>query len=111
MFLEQNKKDFTDFINYFLTQYGRVVILVFSFTKSMKADPEEEKKVRIQAERYLVKNFEDKTEIYDVLYNNMGNCNYFEYATKVKHKKYGTKFLVYFNDETGEMEDTFLSEK
>ncbi|MDV7764532.1 hypothetical protein N9I19_07970 [Peribacillus sp. CSMR9] len=55
VFLEQNKKDFTDFIIYFLTQYGRVVILVFSITKSMKADPDE-KKVRIQAERYLVKN-------------------------------------------------------
>ncbi|MDW7615793.1 hypothetical protein SC499_13930 [Peribacillus simplex] len=47
MFLEQNKKDFTD---YFLTQYGRVVILVFSITKIMKADPDE-KKARIQAER------------------------------------------------------------
>ncbi|WP_185147992.1 hypothetical protein [Peribacillus simplex] len=63
MFLDQNKKDFTDFINYFLTHYGRIVILVFLFTKCMKADPDQEKKVRIQAERYLVKNFEDKTEI------------------------------------------------
>lgn len=41
----------------------------------------------------------------------MGNRGYFEYAAKVKHEKYGTHFLVFFNDETGEMEDTFLSDK
>ncbi|MCM3675066.1 hypothetical protein M3699_14520 [Peribacillus simplex] len=70
-----------------------------------------EKKVRDQAERYLEKTFDEGTEIYDVLYDNMGNRGYFEYAAKVKHEKYGTQFLVFFNDETGEMEDTFLSDK
>lgn len=88
-----------------------VVILLFSFTQSMKADPDEEKKIRDQAERYLKENFDEGTEIYDVLYDNMGNRGYFEYAAKVKHKKYGTHFLVFFNDETGEMEDTFISDK
>ncbi|MFY0802641.1 hypothetical protein [Peribacillus frigoritolerans] len=88
-----------------------VVILLFSFTQSMKADPDEEKKIRDQAERYLEENFDQGTEIYDVLYDNMGNRGCFEYAAKVKHEKYGTQFLVYFNDETGEMEDTFLSDK
>lgn len=29
----------------------------------------------------------------------------------MKHEKYGTHFLVFFYDETGEMEDTFLSDK
>ncbi|MFA1710553.1 hypothetical protein ACDX66_02450 [Peribacillus frigoritolerans] len=88
-----------------------VVILLFSFTQSMKADPDEEKKIRVQAERYLEETFEEGTEIYDVLYDNMGNRGYFEYAAKVKHEKYRTQFLVFFNDETGEMEDTFLSDK
>ncbi|CAK6473920.1 hypothetical protein ACPOM7_22685 [Peribacillus castrilensis] len=88
-----------------------VVILLFSFTQSMKADPDEEKKIRVQAERYLEETFDEGTEIYDVLYDNMGNRGYFEYAAKVKHEKYGTKFLVFFNGETGEMEDTFLSDK
>ncbi|MGE7185393.1 hypothetical protein ACQKKK_15730 [Peribacillus sp. NPDC006672] len=80
---------------------------MFSFTQSIKPDPDEEKKVRIQAKRYLVKNFEDKTEIYDALHDNKGNRNHFEYAAKVKHEKYGTQSLVFFNDETGEMKDTF----
>ncbi|MCK2004893.1 hypothetical protein MZM54_26285 [[Brevibacterium] frigoritolerans] len=88
-----------------------VVILLFSFTQSMKAVPDEEKKVRDQAERYVEETFDERTEIYDVLYDNMGNRGYFEYAAKVKHEKYGTHFLVFFNDETGEMEDTFLSDK
>ncbi|WP_458352283.1 hypothetical protein [Peribacillus frigoritolerans] len=88
-----------------------VVILLFSFTQSMKADPDVEKKIRDQAERYLEETFEEGTEIYDVLYDNMGNWGYFDYAAKVKHEKYGTQFLVFFNDETGEMENTFLSDK
>lgn len=88
-----------------------VVILLFSFTQSMKADPDEKKKIRDKAERYLEETFDEGTEIYDVLYDNMGNRGYFEYAAKVKHEKYGTHFLVFFNDETGEMEDTFLSDK
>ncbi|WP_286184817.1 hypothetical protein [Bacillus sp. SD075] len=46
---------------------------MFSFTQSMKADPDEEKKVLDQAERYLEKTFDEGTEIYDVLYDNMGN--------------------------------------
>ncbi|CAH0159531.1 hypothetical protein SRABI96_00920 [Peribacillus sp. Bi96] len=95
----------------FLIILAGVVIFMFSFTQSMKADPDEEKKVRNQDERYLEKNFDDRTEIYDVLFDNMGNNGYFEYAAKVKHEKYGTRFLVFFNDGTGEMEDTFISDK
>lgn len=57
-----------------------VVILLFSFTQSMKADPDEEKKIRDKAERYLEETFDEGTEIYDVLYDNMGNRGYFEYA-------------------------------
>ncbi|WP_240660865.1 hypothetical protein [Peribacillus frigoritolerans] len=39
-----------------------VVILLFSFTQSMKADPDEEKKIRDQAERYLEETFDEGTK-------------------------------------------------
>ncbi|MGE7902875.1 hypothetical protein ACQKNS_00515 [Peribacillus sp. NPDC094092] len=109
--MSKTKKILLALLGIFSITVAGVVILVFSFTQSMKADPAEEKKVRNQAERYLEKTFEDGTEIYDVLYDNMGNRGYFEYAAKVKHEKYDTQFLVFFNDETGEMEDTFISDK
>ncbi|MFF2498461.1 hypothetical protein [Peribacillus sp. NPDC058075] len=109
--MSKTKKILLTILGVFLIILAGVMILMFSFTQSMKADPDEEKKVRDQAERYLEKTFDEGTEIYDVLYDNMGNLGYFEYAAKVKHKKYGTQFLVFFNDETGEMEDTFLSDK
>ncbi|MDM5222963.1 hypothetical protein QUF86_19905 [Peribacillus sp. NJ11] len=109
--MSKTKKISLTLLGVFLIILTGVVILVFSFTQSMKADLDEEKKVKQQAERYLEKNFEDGTEIYDVLYDNMGNWGYFDYAAKVKHEKYGTQFLVFFNEETGEMEDTFISDK
>ncbi|TDL92162.1 hypothetical protein E2R55_03605 [Vibrio vulnificus] len=109
--MSKTKKVLLTLLGVFSIIFAGVVILVFSFTQSMKADPDKEKKVRDQAERYLEKTFDEGNEIYDVLYDNMGNWGYFEYAAKVKHKKYGTQFLVFFNDETGEMEDTFLSDK
>ncbi|MFJ8069589.1 hypothetical protein ACIQZD_11660 [Peribacillus sp. NPDC096447] len=109
--MSKTKKVLLTMLGVFLIILAGVMILMFSFTQSMKADPDEEKKVRDPAERYLEKTFDEETEIYDVLYDNMGNWGYFEYSAKVKHEKYGTQFLVFFNDETGEMEDTFLSDK
>ncbi|MEF2094218.1 hypothetical protein V3595_06015 [Bacillus sp. CFBP9009] len=96
--MSKTKKILLTLLGVFLIILAGVMILMFSFTQSMKADPDEEKKVRDQAERYLERTFDEETEIYDVLYDNMGNWGYFEYAAKVKH-------------ETGEMEDTFLSDK
>lgn len=95
----------------FLFILAGVVILMYSFTQGMKGDPDEEKKVRVQAEQYLVENFKEKTYVYDVLYDNMGNFDEFEYAAKVREEKYGTEFLVYSNVHTGKMEDSFISNK
>ena len=87
------------------------VILAFSFVQGMKGDPEEEEKVRQQAEQYLREHFEaGTTSVYDAVYDNMGNSN-FEYAANVHHEKYGTNFLVYFDEETGQMMDTFIAHK
>ncbi|WP_260401989.1 hypothetical protein [Peribacillus simplex] len=86
--MSKTKKLLLTLLGVFLIIFTGVVILVFSFTQSMKADPDEEKKVRDQAERYLEKTFDETTEIYDVLYDNMGNWGYFDYAAKVKQGKW-----------------------
>ncbi|MGE7908079.1 hypothetical protein [Lysinibacillus xylanilyticus] len=85
-------------------------ILVVAFILEMKPDKDKEEEVRIQSEQYLEDNFNDNFEIYDTLYDNMGNFE-FEYAAKVRDKKTNTEFLVYYDDETKQMEDTYIADK
>lgn len=85
-------------------------ILVVAFILEMKPDKDKEEEVRIQSEQYLEDNFNDNFEIYDTLYDNMGNFE-FEYAAKVRDKKTNTEFLVYYDDETKQMVDTYIADK
>ena len=87
-----------------------VGIIVVAFLLEMKPDKDKEEEVRIQAEQYLEDNFNDNFEIYDTLYDNMGNFG-FEYAAKVRDKKTNTEFLVYYDDETKQMVDTYIADK
>ena len=87
-----------------------MAVLVISFNLSMKPDPDREEKVRKEAERYLEANFNDDFEIYDTLYDNMGNFE-FEYAAKVRAIRSNTEFLVYPDAETEQMVDTYVSDK
>lgn len=109
--MSKTKKILLILLVIFLFIMAGIVILMYSFTQGMKGDPDEEKKVRVQAEGYLEQNFKNETDIYDVLYDNMGNFEEFEYAAKVREEKYGTDFLVYSNVHTKKMEDTFISAK
>ena len=61
-------------------------LLVVVFVLEMKPDKDEEEKIKIQAKQYLEDKFNDNFEIYDTLYDNMGNFE-FEYAAKVREKK------------------------
>ncbi len=85
-------------------------ILVVTFILEMKPDKEKEENARIQAEQYLEDHFNDNFEIYDTLYDNMGNFE-FEYAAKAMDKKTNTAFLVYYDDETKQMVDTYIADK
>lgn len=85
-------------------------VLIVAFLLEMKPDKDKEEEVRIQAEQYLEDNFNDNFEIYDTLYDNMGNFG-FEYAAKVRDKKTNTEFLVYYDDETKQMVDTYIADK
>ncbi|MGJ9384333.1 hypothetical protein [Salipaludibacillus sp. CF4.18] len=87
-----------------------IALLVAVFVLEMKPDNDAEEKVNIQAEQYLEDKFNDSFEIYDTLYDNMGNFE-FEYAAKVRDKKTNTQFLVYHNDETDQMVDTYIADK
>jgi hypothetical protein len=86
-----------------------IAVLVISFQISMKPDKGKEEEIRAQAEQYLDKNFNQEFEIYDTLYDNLGNFE-FDYAAKVRNKKNQTEFLVYMDDETKEMVDTYVAD-
>lgn len=86
-----------------------IAILVFSFFQGMKPDKDKEEKVKLQAEQYLKDNFNHNFEVYDALYDNMGNFQ-FEYAAKVRNKITKVQFFVY-DDESNQMVDTYIAKK
>ena len=65
----------------------------------MSPNKSEEEKVKMQAEEFLNSNYDGEYEIYDVLYDNMGNFNYLKYAAMVRDKSTEGDFLIYYNDE------------
>lgn len=85
-------------------------ILVVVFLLEMKPAKEEEEKIKIQAEQYLEEEFNDNFEIYDTLYDNMGNFN-FEYAAMAREKRSNTQFFVYYDEVTEQMVDTYIVDK
>lgn len=86
-------------------------ILVIVFIQEMKPDRDEEEKIKQLATTYVESNFQDNIIIYDTLFDNMGNFQYFEYAAKARHGKDGTEFLVYYNEETEQIEDSYIADK
>ncbi|BDG47340.1 MULTISPECIES: hypothetical protein [Parageobacillus] len=86
-------------------------LFVFSFLQSMKADEDEVKKIKTQAQEYIKNTFKDKIIIYGTLFDNMGNFSTFDYAAKAENEKDHTQFLIYYNEETKQMEDTYIAEK
>ena len=87
-----------------------IIVVVFLLEMKPDKDKDKEEEVRIQAEQYLEDNFNDNFEIYDTLYDNMGNFG-FEYAAKVRDKKTNIEFLAYYDDETKQMVDTYIADK
>lgn len=85
-------------------------ILIFSFVNGMKPDSAEEEKIKELARPYVNKIFDAPIEIYDTLYDNMGNFN-FEYAAKAKHTGDQTEFLVYMNPNTEKLENDYVAQK
>ncbi|WP_431803213.1 hypothetical protein [Halobacillus andaensis] len=93
---------------------GAIVLLIGGiivvFIVSMTPEAEKEEKVTKQAEEYMSKHFDHEFEIYDTLYDNMGNFE-FEYAAKVRDIEGEIDFLVYESGTTSSMTDTYASEK
>ena len=84
-----------------------ISVLVLSFNIGMKPDKKEEDNVVKLAEEYLEEYYEhDEFEIYDVLYDNMGNFPEFEYAAKVRNLNNGEEFLVYYDDQSDRVLDS-----
>lgn len=88
-----------------------IVIISFAFWQAMKSDPDEEKRVKDEAEQYIVEHFVDEVTVLDTLFDGMGNFDGFEYAAVARHEKSGTDFLIYHDDYTGQMTDTFIISK
>lgn len=109
--MNKTKKILVTLLILFTASLIGIFVLFYSFNQGMKADSKEEEIIRSNAEEYLKATFTDEMEIYDVLFDNMGNQENFDYAAKVRDTQSGTEFLVYVNDDTGEVEDSFIAAK
>ncbi|UOQ44888.1 hypothetical protein MUN89_02735 [Halobacillus salinarum] len=85
---------------------GVIGFFVIAFIVGMTPDKDEEAKVTAKAEEYLKAEYSDQMEIYDTLYDNMGNFG-FEYAAKAANYYNHVSFLVYEDSETGKMVDDY----
>ncbi|CDQ19337.1 hypothetical protein SAMN05192559_10110 [Halobacillus karajensis] len=86
---------------------GLVGLIIIIFIVEMTPSTGKEEEVKEKASAYLESQFSGQMEIYDTLYDNMGNFNGFEYAAKVTNTTNGVDFLVYEQKDTGEMVDTY----
>ncbi len=87
-----------------------IAVLVISFIIAMKPDKDEEEKIMREAEQYIEEYFNGNFEVHEALYDNMGNFE-FEYAAIVWDTIDGIQFLVFEDDETHEMVDTYVAKK
>ncbi|MGR9049568.1 hypothetical protein ACQ4XT_13165 [Halobacillus faecis] len=83
-----------------------VIAIVLLFIYEMTPEASKETKAEAMGEDYIQKHFEGLAEVYDVLYDNMGNHE-FDYAAKVTHKSTGVDFLIYESRGSGKMKDTY----
>lgn len=78
----------------------------------MKPDKAEVARVTEQAQEHLKKKYpQADMEIVDTLYDNMGNFSDFEYAANVINNEDQTEFLVFYNKDTKQTEDSYIADK
>ncbi|MBX0358518.1 hypothetical protein [Halobacillus sp. Nhm2S1] len=85
-----------------------VVAMVLLFIYEMTPNAKMETKAREIGEDYIHKHFDGQAEVYDVLYDNMGNFE-FDYAAKVTHTSTGVDFLIYETGDSRVVKDTYAS--
>nr|WP_318539266.1 hypothetical protein [Terribacillus saccharophilus] len=86
-----------------------IAILAITFIIEMRPDSKQEEAIKNKADRYLNENFSENFEVFDALYDNMGNFE-FEYAAKARNTKNDVEFLIY-EDDNREIIDTYVSDK
>ncbi|PGK51756.1 hypothetical protein CN918_28610 [Priestia megaterium] len=89
---------------------GAIVIGIIVYNLSMKPNKEKTEEIQKDAKSYIEEHFDDSVHLYGTLYDNMGNMGY-DYAAKAEDKKTGTQFVIYRNDETNKLVDTYVSQK
>lgn len=89
---------------------GIIVIGIIVYNLSMKPSKVKTEEIQRDAKSYIEEHFDDSVRLYGTLYDNMGNMGY-DYAAKAEDKKTGTQFVIYRNDETNKLVDTYVSQK
>jgi len=91
-----------------LVAAGAILFIVYQV--GMKPNHKKEREIQEEAKEYVKETFSQKIDVYGSVYDNMGNFE-FDYAAKARDPKTGTDFLVYHDDATGEMVDSYVGNK
>ncbi len=86
------------------------ILFYLTLGKLILPNPFAEYKMKKQAEEYLEENYNDNFEIYGVTDNTLG-IHQFDYAAQVRNKINGTKFFIYFNENTDALTDNYAASK
>lgn len=89
------------------------ILALLLFAKLFMPNPFAEKKVKEQAAEYIDENFNNNFEVYGVMDNSdfSATMEYFEYAAQVRDKENGVEFLIYSDENTKKMNDTYVTSK
>lgn len=98
-------------VKWILISVGAIIVffalVVLLFIIEMTPDRSEEKAVKENAQQYIHRHYSGQMEIYDTLYDNMGNFSDFTYAAKVRDTSNGLQFLIYDRNGEGAMGDDY----
>ncbi len=88
-----------------------IIGLIISFRIGMEGSEKELTKIKTQAEGYVKVKFTKPMKVYGAMYDNMGNFPYFDYAAKVQSINENISFLVFYNEYTKQVEDSYVASK
>ncbi|WP_426355340.1 hypothetical protein [Exiguobacterium sp. R-39] len=97
-----------------LILFGVMVVMsglvIFLYVQSMEPDEPEADRVVRETKAYISKHFR-QAEVTSVFYDATGRYIEFDYAVQMKDRMIGTEFLVYVDQQTKQVTDTYLSEQ
>ncbi|MMZ60399.1 hypothetical protein D1872_224890 [compost metagenome] len=88
------------------------LMFIFFFRMSMEGNDTKLEEIMREANVYVKEKFQKKMTVLESFYDSGGNFPYFDYAAEVRSDEdENLKFFVFYNEKTGQLEDSYVSSK